>query len=36
MFVSPSLMPRVVSCRYSHTERIAKVSDHSLMIIEIE
>jgi exodeoxyribonuclease III len=34
-FASPSLLPRVTSCWYSHTEREAKVSDHSLLVVEV-
>lgn len=34
-FVSPALMPRVTSCKYSHAEREAKVSDHSILLMEI-
>jgi exonuclease III len=35
-FATPSLVPRVVSCRYSHAERDAGVSDHSLVIVDVE
>ena len=35
-FASPSLLPRITACRYSHTEREQKVSDHSVMILEIK
>jgi exonuclease III len=35
-FVSPSLLPRVRWCQYSHVERDAGASDHSLLFIEIE
>ena len=35
-FATPSLRPRVTSCRYSHTEREAGVSDHSMLILEVE
>ena len=35
-FASPALAPRVTSCRYSHTERNAGVSSHSLVIVEVE
>jgi exonuclease III len=35
-FATPSLMPRIASCRYSHKERDAGVSDHSLMIVEVD
>jgi exonuclease III len=34
-FASPSLLPRVRSCRYSHREREARISDHSILIVEI-
>lgn len=33
-FATPSLAPRI-SCRYSHVEREAGISDHSIMIVEI-
>jgi exonuclease III len=35
-FASPSLLPRVRSCRYSHAEREAGISNHSLVIVEVE
>jgi exodeoxyribonuclease-3 len=35
-FATPSLLPRIKSCRYSHVEREQKVSDHSVMILEIK
>jgi len=35
-FASPDLLPRVRACRYSHVEREAKVSDHSMTLVEIE
>jgi exonuclease III len=35
-FATPSLMPRIASCRYSHKERDAGVSDHSMVIVEVE
>jgi len=35
-FATPSLRPRVVSCRYSHVEREAGVSDHSILVLEVE
>ena len=35
-FASPSLATRVISCRYSHVEREAKISDHSLLLVETE
>jgi hypothetical protein len=34
-FATPSLMPRITSCRYSHVEREAGISDHSVVIVEI-
>ncbi|MEO8593819.1 MAG: endonuclease/exonuclease/phosphatase family protein [Candidatus Solibacter sp.] len=34
-FASPSLCPRIISCRYSHTEREAGLSDHSVVIVEV-
>ena len=34
-FATPSLLPRIGSCRYSHKEREARVSDHSMLIVEI-
>jgi exonuclease III len=34
-FVSPPLLPRVLSCRYSHDERLAGISDHSILCLEI-
>jgi exodeoxyribonuclease III len=34
-FVSPPLLPRVIDCRYSHYERLAGASDHSLLILDI-
>jgi exonuclease III len=33
---SPGLLPRIRACRYSHEERIDGISDHSLLIVEIE
>jgi exonuclease III len=35
-FASPAMLPRVRSCRYSHVERDARISDHSIVIVEIE
>jgi exodeoxyribonuclease-3 len=35
-FATPSLLPRVTSCRYSHAERDAGVSDHSLVIVDVD
>jgi exodeoxyribonuclease-3 len=34
-FATPSLTPHVISCRYSHVEREAGISDHSMVIVEI-
>jgi exonuclease III len=33
-FVSPSLRARLVAARYSHREREAKISDHSVLIVQ--
>jgi exonuclease III len=33
-FAAPSLRPRIRSCRYSHVEREAGISDHSILIVE--
>jgi exonuclease III len=35
-FASPGLRPRLTSCRYSHAERDAGISDHSIVIMELE
>ena len=35
-FVSPPLLRRVSSCDYSHTERRAKLSDHWILLVEID
>ena len=35
-FATPSLRPRVASCSYSHQEREAGISDHSMLLLEIE
>jgi exonuclease III len=35
-FATPSHRPRITSCRYSHAERDARVSDHSMVIVEVE
>ena len=35
-FASPALAARVRACRYSHTQRDAGISDHSLMLVEVE
>ena len=34
--VSESLLPRVTGCRYSHEERIDGISDHSVLLVEID
>lgn len=34
-FVSPLLLPRLKSVEYSHIERESKVSDHSLLLVEL-
>jgi exonuclease III len=34
-FATPSLLQRITSCRYSHVEREARISDHSIVIVEI-
>jgi exodeoxyribonuclease III len=34
-FAPPSLLPRITACRYSHSEREQKVSDHSVLILEV-
>ena len=33
-FVSPVLLPRLRACRYSHEERLAGASDHSMLVVE--
>ena len=35
-FATPSLRSRVTSCRYSHVERDAGVTDHSMVIVEVD
>jgi exonuclease III len=35
-FAMPIFLPRITACRYSHVEREQKVSDHSVMILEIK
>jgi exodeoxyribonuclease III len=35
-FASPGLLPRVTDCRYAHAPRKAKISDHSMVIVDIE
>jgi exonuclease III len=34
-FATPSIRSRVKSCRYSHVEREAGVSDHSILLVEV-
>jgi exodeoxyribonuclease-3 len=34
-FATPSLVPRITTCRYSHAEREARISDDSIVIVEI-
>jgi exonuclease III len=34
-FATPSLVQRITSCRYSHVEREAGISDHSIVIVEL-
>jgi len=34
-FVSKALLPRVVGVAYSQTERVEKVSDHSILLLEL-
>jgi exodeoxyribonuclease-3 len=34
-FATPSLVPRITGCRYSHKEREARISDHSMVVVEI-
>lgn len=35
-FASPCLSARVTSCRYSHDEREAGISDHSILLVEVD
>jgi exonuclease III len=35
-FATPGLLPRVSSCRYSHAERDAGISDHAIVVVEVE
>ena len=35
-FATQSLVPSISACRYSHAEREQKISDHSLLILEIK
>lgn len=32
-FATPSLAPRINACRYSHAERISRISDHSILTV---
>jgi exonuclease III len=34
-FCSPGLVPRLLDCRYSHEEREARLSDHSILLVDI-
>jgi exodeoxyribonuclease III len=34
-FLSPPARQRLVDARYSHEERLAKISDHSIMIVDL-
>ncbi len=34
-FASPALMERLSACDYSHCERESKISDHSMLVLEI-
>jgi exonuclease III len=34
-FASPALVKQVRECRYSHREREAKLSDHSMVLVEV-
>jgi exonuclease III len=33
---TPSPLPHITSCRYSHAERDAGVTDHSMVIVDVE
>ena len=35
-FATPVLLARIASCRYSHAEREARISDHSGLILEVQ
>ena len=35
-FATPSLAPRVTTCQYSHREREGRISDHSMVIVEVD
>ncbi len=35
-FLSPLARRRLVTARYSHDERMAKISDHSVLIVDLE
>jgi exodeoxyribonuclease III len=34
-FATPPLLPRVTACRYSHREREARISDHSITLVDL-
>jgi exonuclease III len=34
-FVTPALGERLAACRYSHEEREARISDHSILIVDL-
>jgi exodeoxyribonuclease III len=36
VFATPSLRVRVASCRYSHVERDAGLTDHSMVIVDVD
>jgi exonuclease III len=36
VFATPSLRHRVTACRYSHVERDAGVTDHSMVVVEVD
>jgi exodeoxyribonuclease III len=35
-FISPALRSQLKDCRYSHQERDARISDHSILIVDLE
>jgi exodeoxyribonuclease-3 len=35
-FCTPALVERLTSCRYSHREREARLSDHSLLLLDLD
>ena len=35
-FVTPALLPRIGRCWYSHEEREAGISDHSILMVKVE